>query len=134
MAYTDAASIGELITVDSGDDLTPFIAAANALVEKWVVTEGGITDATLLAIVETWLGAHFYSVYKPRRSSEKADVVGAAYQYKVGFNLATSMYGQQAMVLDPSGQLASLNVRVQKGGRRAVSITHLGTTVEDPWA
>lgn len=124
MPRTTSSLVGGIIEVDANIDLDPFIVTANALLNKIADDTGH--DATHLELIERYLAAHFYTLRDPRYTQERAGPVGASYQSKVDLNLATSHYGQTAMVLDTSGELAALNQLALKGGQ-TVSLTWLGT-------
>lgn len=124
MARTTSALVGGIIDLDTTVSLDPFIKAASALVDE-VEAKGKLTAARL-KLVETWLAAHFYCMRDPRATSEKAGPVGASYQSKVDLFLATSHYGQQAMVLDTTGTLRALS-----SGRKPARLLWLGTPIED---
>lgn len=117
--------IREIIEVDSSiSTLFPFMEAAHSVVEAQC---NGIEeeDATQ---VETWLSAHFITIRDTRRSSEKVDTVAEAYQYKVDLMLSSSMYGQTAMSLDPTGGLARWSKMVVSGkAGKTVAVGWLGT-------
>lgn len=124
---TTANDVKAIIEVDSAaiPDLTPFITAANELVTEVCVPLG--YTAARLAMIETWLAAHFYAIRDPRYASESAGV-SASYQHQVGLNLAVTTYGQQAMLLDTMGGLASLSKRAERGVKKRVGVTWLGTS------
>ena len=86
MARVTADDVGELIDVDSDISLTPFIAAANALVTE-LCTGSDYTDERL-AMIEAWLAAHCYAMRDQAVASEKAGSVSVSYQYKIGLMLA----------------------------------------------
>lgn len=123
MARTTSELVGGIIEVDAAISLTPFILAANELVTEACV-DSDLTD-TRLELIERFLAAHFYTLRDPRPTSEKAGPVSANYQSKVGLNLATSHYGQHAMVLDTSGGLAELSRRASRS-KRTASATWVG--------
>lgn len=125
MARTTPTLVKGIIEVDASIDLAPFIAAANAMVTDIAVESGHSSER--LQLIETWLAAHFYTVRDPRVTSEKAGTVGASYQSAVDLNLATSHYGQMAMVLDSSGLL-----RGESRAKRRVGATWLGTKCNEP--
>ena len=121
---TTAEEVEAIIAVESDIDLTPFITAASALVDDIATASGH--DDTRLTLIETWLAAHFYTVYDPRPTEEKAGSIWQMYQSKVALGLSTSHYGQQAMILDSSGLL-----RQYSEGKRTLSVTWLGTELEE---
>jgi hypothetical protein len=117
MPRTSAALVAGIIEVDPSIDLTPFIVAANELVTE-VCGASGYTEERL-ELIERWLAAHFYAQRDARAQSEKAGSVGADYQSKVDLYLANTHYGQQAMLLDTKGGLASLNRQAALGAMQA---------------
>jgi len=123
---TTSVLVGGIIEVDPSIDLTPFITIANALVTE-VCDDSSYTEERL-ELIERWLAAHFYTNRDPRSVSERAGSVAVTYQSAVTFNLATSHYGQTAMLLDTSGGLALLN---KASAKRTVSVTWLGTPQEE---
>ena len=120
---TSSAAVGGIIEVDATIDLTPFIETASALVDDIAAgdTNSVLTD-TRLELIERWLSAHFYAIRDPRTSRERADRIELTYQTKVDLNLSVTHYGQQAMILDSTGQLKLLS----DGKRRTVTLTWLG--------
>ena len=120
---TSSAAVGGIIEVDATIDLTPFIETASALVDDIAAgdTNSVLTD-TRLELIERWLSAYFYAIRDPRTSRERADRIELTYQTKVDLNLSVTHYGQQAMILDSTGQLKLLS----DGKRRTVTLTWLG--------
>lgn len=88
-------------------DFTPFLETANALINQ-VCLESGYTEE-YLELIERWLSAHFFSIPIPKTKQEAAKGLTETTegQTKLGFNF--TRYGQQAMLLDYDGNLASLN-------------------------
>jgi len=115
--------VEEIIEVDSTISLTPFIAVANELVTE-LCTDSDYSSSRLL-LIETWLAAHFYAIRDPRIESEKAGSVSEKRAIKIGLNLQQTTYGQQAMLLDTSGNLAALNKGMDTG-KRTPSVTWAG--------
>lgn len=116
---TTPEAVEAIIEVDPNIDLTPFIEVGSLVVDKWcapVEDENGDPFYTAgdLEIIERWLSAHFYAVRKPRRTS--ASVAGGAsesLQSSTAVGFASSHYGQMAMRLDRSGQLAVLEAQTK---------------------
>lgn len=126
MARTTPLLVAGIIEVDATIPLTPFIAAASAMVDS-IAEESG-HNADLLQQIETWLAAHFYTVRDPRATQERAGSVAVSYQSAVDLGLSTSHYGQMAMVLDTSGLL-----RRESHGKVKAGVTWLGTSSDaDP--
>lgn len=116
MAYTTAAAVAGIIDVEDNHDLSPFIATANELVVE-VCVPAGYSDARL-EIIEMWLAAHFYAILNKVPASETVGPVQESYQYRIGLNLANTMWGQQALVLDTNGGLAALSKAMETGKRQ----------------
>lgn len=130
MPRTTSVLVAGIIEVDVTIDLTPFIFPANELVTE-KCADAGYTDERL-ELIERYLAAHFYTLRDPRPVSEKAGSVGVTYQSKVALNLATSHYGQHAMILDTAGGLAELNETITNPRvTRQGGVTWLGTEDED---
>lgn len=124
MPRTTAEAVATIIELDEDIDLEAFILTANELVTE-VCVPLEYSD-TRLELIERWLSAHFYAIRDMRTASEQAGSVAASYQYRVGLMLANTMYGQQAMLMDSKGGLASLSKSMEMG-RRKSSIKWLGT-------
>lgn len=107
------------------ETLDPFIDAANELVTEVCAATGAYTAARL-ALIETWLAAHFVAVRDPRYMSENMGGASASYQAQIGMNLSLTTYGQQAMLMDTQGGLAYLDKHVSQGKRGRVGIVYLG--------
>jgi len=103
-----SAEVFEIIDVISTiTNLTPYITAANRIVED-NLTGKGIADGTLKE-VERWLSAHFTAIHDQRFTKEKVELQEVSYGGKTGMRLLSTLYGQQAMILDPTGTLEKLN-------------------------
>lgn len=122
---TEAKVKGVIDFDPSIDDLLPFIAAANELVTE-LCAPAGYTP-TRLAIIETWLAAHFLAIRDPRYTSERMGAAGATMATQIGLNMALTPYGQNAQVLDTNGSLAWIDKHISQGKRAKVSIMYLGT-------
>jgi hypothetical protein len=99
-------------------DLVPFITAANTVINDQLATEisnGSVSSATLKEM-ERWLAAHFASARDQRPVEEKLGEATMKYQGTSGEGLLSTTYGQMAMELDPTGQLAG-------GKRRRAEMT-----------
>jgi hypothetical protein len=121
--------VAGIIEVDLNINLDPFIFTASELVTEVCAIAGYSIER--LELIERWLAAHFYAIRDPRTTNEKAGSVGANYESKVDLNLALTRYGQQAMMLDTQGGLASLNQSILSGsGSRTASVAWLGTPYE----
>lgn len=125
MARTDAELLGSLIEIDPTISPQVFIDTASIMVDECCLGVG--YTETRLELIERWLAAHLYALREQVPASENAGDVAVSYQYKVDLHLNQTKYGQQAMLLDTEGGLATLNQRVSKGKPPPASITWLGT-------
>lgn len=128
---TDELVIG-LIEWDDTIPLEPFIATASMLVDKVVATAKNPDGTDYystddLELIERWLSGHFYTVRDPTAVYESVSSLGTKFDSQVDLNLNLTRYGQQAMLLDTAGGLASTNRSLNKGPiRRKTSVTWLG--------
>ena len=78
--------------------------------------------------VQRWLSAHFIQINNQNQSvaSEKADVVGRNFQYKVDLFLKQTRYGQMAVTLDTSGDLARYQQQMEEGNIPQASMAWIG--------
>lgn len=101
---------------DDKTPLTSFLKSANVVVNAVVrcATSKGVTllDEQLERI-ECALACHYYQRADPGFSSKSTGRNGASFQGQTGMMLQSTMYGQDALGMDPSGCLASMN----NGGR-----------------
>jgi len=107
MAKATEAEVKEILqTTLTDEEITPFLAAADALVTD-VLADEGYADS-LLKEIKRWLTAHFVAIRDPQVSKEKIGDVDATYQGKTSLGLNHTSYGQQVMVLDHHGKLAEI--------------------------
>ncbi len=93
-------------TTLTDNQVNAMINTAHRIVEQHLAPKN--VDADLLEQIEMWLAAHFVCIREPRKESVKADEVSVKYQVgKAGSGLESTMYGQQALALDPTNSLAS---------------------------
>ena len=129
MPRTTDAAVQGIIEHDATISLTPFIEVANALVTELCLTSG--YDATRLELIERWLSAHFYAVRDPRVGFETVKGVGQSFTRKIDYGLRVTHYGQQALLLDTAGNLASLNKRTKDGAKGTAGVSWLGKGTSD---
>jgi len=126
---TDAAVRAIIQVAVDITDITPFIDFAHELVEEHCLNSE--YTETRLTMIEVWLSAHVYTVRDPRTTSEGVSGLSESYQGVVGMNLASSIYGQQVMMLDSAGNLAALSKRSELGQKaNVVGLAWLGTASE----
>lgn len=93
-------------------NLERWIRGANMIVNRVssCATERGIQlSAEEKRELELWLAAHLYTRSDPTYASESKGGGGGSKHGQTGMYLEASFYGQQAMMLDPSGCLRALN-------------------------
>ncbi len=114
---------------DGSANLNPSIDTAGVHVRRIITrgTELGITvEEVDLEIIERWLAAHFYACSdRPYQSRSTLNASGSM-QGQTGMGLTFTVYGQQAIALDPTGYLATIG----KGGKVARGVW-AGTNVND---
>lgn len=135
---TNATLVKQIISVQDGVDLTPFIAIANQITTDVCTYPHVGQDATLfppytdgfigskMELIERWLSAHFYTIFDNQLSRANAGTVGVGFQFKIDLGLKASMYGQQVLRLDNYGGLAALDNTVNTKRQIKASITWLG--------
>lgn len=109
-ALTIPAAVREIIDTDLTDDrIANFINMAYVTRLPLSGKLGTCGGDAALAQIEQMLAAHFMTVYAPTVKSESiAGEWSVTYAMKDGEGLRSSRYGQNAIVLDCSGTLASL--------------------------
>ena len=125
---TTPDQVEAIIDLEESFAVLPFIETSSLLVDD-LVASGNASGYSVakLEMIERWLAAHFYAIAVPRVASEKAAVVAQSNQYKLGLNLAVTMYGQQVLTLDISGWFASINANATAGKRTSIGAVWLGT-------
>lgn len=126
MPRTNATLVRAIIDTDETVNLDPYIAAANELVTE-ACEPLDYTDARL-EMIETWLAAHIYTIFDPRAFREGVSSVDTWYQGQTKMYLDSSIYGQQAKLLDTKGGLAALQKAIETAATRPASLRWLGTT------
>ncbi len=94
--------------------LNVHIASANAMVTRvaaCATAKGKTLTAVELELIERWLAAHKYVCIDQTYAEKTTGDAKAVYHGRTGMGLESSRYGQEAMNLDYSGCLESLNKR-----------------------
>jgi hypothetical protein len=126
MAYrTEQSDVKAVIPTRPSVSMEPFIRAANSKINWLVLHCTGMSSLSNadLAIVETWLAAHFYAQYDPQYTSRSTGGASGSFQGQVGKHLESTWWGQQAILLDHSGCLQKLNDELQKNEKKVASLT-----------
>lgn len=119
MARTDAAAIGLVIELDPDISLVGVIRTANVMVNNLLscATANGIAiDSDTLTEIETWLAAHLYAHQDPQYSEKRTEKAMGKFQGQTGMGLESTMWGQTALLLDPSGCLKGQQEQQLVGG------------------
>jgi hypothetical protein len=85
------------------DNLEIFIQTAHFMVDRCYLNKG--FDEALLTQLELWLAAHLSSTQSAEVQSEKLGDASVTYKTSAGDGLAGTRFGQQVMLLDPTGCL-----------------------------
>jgi hypothetical protein len=123
-------TVNPSITPD--EDLTMPIMAAHSLVWNSIVANecGSHYPEAQLALIEAWLAAHFHQVQTGIVTSESAGGASQSVSIVQEAYLMNTLFGQQAMLLDTNGCLATLMAEIDEAKqgrkRRRVSLTWLG--------
>ena len=117
------AQVKEIIDVAASTDLSPFIDAADGLVDRTVALGTPSLSAAELVSVTLFLSAHFLSVYEKEANLTEltTDAITSKYAGKYGSGLQSSQYGQTALALDTTGLLS------QVGSTRQASLRNIAT-------
>jgi hypothetical protein len=110
-ARVTVAEVQEIIDTDLAlGHIAAFINTAHHLVDEYLLNKGLSSD--ILAEIEKWLAAHFLSMKDQRKSQERMGADwNVVYQGKTDMGLNATLYGQQALVLDTTGSLASTGLK-----------------------
>ena len=104
VTYTEVKTI---ITTSVADaDITVAINTAHSLITQYLEDQELSED--ILTTIELWLSAHFVAVRDPRSKSEALGDASNTYRGETKMGLQFTEYGQQAMLLDPTGILGQL--------------------------
>lgn len=93
----------------ASEDVTLFVIMASTVVDEFLASS--TLSAAVLALIETFLAAHF-ALLATERGSLAEKTLGEAREkyhniYKAGFN--ATRFGQQAIILDTTGTLAGMS-------------------------
>lgn len=125
MARTNSDAVKALMLpggdydTENNPSLTPFIDTASMLIDQipaCVTRKGGtaLTDAQL-ELLERWLAAHFYQQSDKGYTSRSTAGASGSFGGQVTMHLESTLYGQTALTIDPSGCLANI-ARNQRAG------------------
>ena len=115
-ATTTIAAVQKIIEYDTVliPDLQPFIDSAVILVTAVVDVAPAPSDE-ILEVVTRYLTGHLVRITDKDVLSEQVKSIQESYALKLGLGLATSHFGQMAMMFDVTGRLARWNQRNVEG-------------------
>jgi len=120
-------------SISSEEDLTMPILSAHTLVWNGIVANGcgaGYSEEQL-ALIEAWLAAHFHQVQTGVVTSESAGGASQSVSIVQEAYLMNTLFGQQAMMVDTNGCLATLMASIDEAKqgktRKRVTLNWLGT-------
>ena len=107
MAWTEAQVRAVIQT--KLEDITQQMQTAQALLAYVDLAGKGVLPV-LIDTIGVWLSAHYVAITDPQlESSQRADYQSGYQVGELGRGLNSTMWGQQALVLDPTGSLAELD-------------------------
>lgn len=109
MARVSDADVKTIL--DTTVTTTPFITMANLFVNNRLVGQG--LDEDMLTQIELNVSAHLTCMLDPRLTQEAmGDLKRTMQDGPLAQGLASTRYGQTAIMLDPTGILASASVKI----------------------
>ena len=98
---------------DGAADLSPFIQTAGIVVDRLATRSGARWPmiAAELELLERWLAAHFYCCSDRTYKSRSTGRASGSFDGSTGMGFDSTVYGQQAKMIDPSGGLAFLETK-----------------------
>lgn len=133
----DVTDMAKILDIRAGANTSLAIDMANDMVtevcEPPLKSDGltPVNSANRLKHIEIMLACHFYCIYDPRGQRERVGPLTFESQSKVDLGLNVTHYGQQAKILDLSGELAALEAAIADGripGKFTVTSKWLGKT------
>jgi len=131
MANATTDSVAGILDIDPAIDLVPFIRTASVLV-TWLVSVDtkNVLTSDLLTEIESYLAAHFYSHRDQLLQSKSTGAASGSFQGQTGMVLNSTQYGQTAMMLDVTGNLAKRSKEVEEGTVHSAKLIWMGTPVD----
>jgi hypothetical protein len=131
---TDQSRVREVLEeADETIPVEPFIRAANAVINSLISRCAAMaaSSADELAVVETWLAAHYYAQRDPAYASKTTGGASGTFQGQTAMYFEASKYGQRAMELDGSGCLSKRQWELKTGNTMKASLTWGGKARSD---
>lgn len=107
MARVQPSEVKEIFDTElSNTAVQQWIEIANTLVDRISDRDSSITSTTLTQI-EKLAACHLAATQDPRLEQASAETRSATYQGETGMGWESTIYGQQALALDPTNVLAN---------------------------
>ena len=122
---TNEVEVRAVIDSDLSIDVSFYMNSASIVVDRIVrkATRLGITiPDDELKLIETYLSAHFYALKELQYSEKATGRARGVYQGQTGMGFNSTLWGQMAVELDPTGEL--------DGGDTEATLSWLGTPIE----
>jgi len=107
---TTPEEVRTIIETDNDLNVAPFLDAAEVVVDY---IESQDSDSVLSAKakeqIEKWLAAHFYAIRDLQYAKKSTADASATFQGKTDMGLNSTLWGQQAKILDLSGTLTQMD-------------------------
>lgn len=101
---TDIRAIMDTSLQDS--EIEVYIPMSETILNS--ILSGYTIDDSVMDLLITWVTAHLISISKDRQAQqEKAGTASITYTGKYEMNFTMTSYGQMAITLDPTGELAN---------------------------
>ena len=122
------AQIRDLIETALDDaTLQVFANDSHVIVSETIPSSAGVSEGRL-EIIEKYLAAHFTALRDPRLTSEHVGPATSSYEGQSGLYLAHTRYGQQVMVLDPTGSFAAMDQGASTGTVAELTVFTVATS------
>ena len=122
MPRTTSNSVKNILgaNYDGTTPLHPFVITASSLVNKVAGKDlTGVLSSDDLELIERWLAAHFYGhadQFYQQRSTGRAS---GGFQGQTAMVFNSTQYGQTALALDVTGELARIQQQATTGKQKA---------------
>lgn len=112
---------------DTSMDVDLFITQASLLVDEELATLSPVQSDSRLALIETYLAAHFAVLVKERGAIASDEIEDAKERYHNVYaaGLKSTRFGQQAISMDKSGTLAKLSDMAERTNKKTALFTTL---------
>ena len=96
----------------AADDLSIFVTHAETYMDA--AFKDIPVDAPLYRLIGVYISAHFAFLKEGQIKSDKVDVLSTTFNMSTGLALNSTTHGQQALALDLTGTLATLNSQAKQ--------------------